>query len=177
MRAHEEPRQRASLRLVVNAGSVLENDRELGFAHFVEHMAFNGTRLLPKHEIVDFIEKVGMRFGHDANASTSFDETIYMLEVPTDDAAVLAKAFLVLSQIAGDVSFDPEEVDRERGVIIEEWRLGRGAGTRVHGEGAARDLPRLALRRTAAHRHERRSSNGPPPRGCSLSTGAGTGPT
>jgi zinc protease len=131
VRAHEEPRQRASLRLVVNAGSVLESDRELGFAHYVEHMAFNGTRLLPKHEIVDFIERVGMRFGHDANASTSFDETIYMFEVPTGDPAVLGKAFLVLSQIAGDASFDPEEVERERGVIIEEWRLGRGAGARI----------------------------------------------
>ncbi len=131
IRRNEEPRQRASLRLVVNAGSVLEEDAEQGFAHFVEHMAFNGTRLLPKHEIVAFIESVGMRFGQDANASTSFDETIYMFEIPTEDAAVVARAFLVLAQIASDVSFEPEEVDRERGVIIEEWRLGRGAATRV----------------------------------------------
>ncbi len=131
VRAHKEPQRRASLRLVVNAGSVLETDQELGYAHFVEHMAFNGTRLLPKNDIVDFVEKMGMRFGHDANASTSFDETIYMFEVPTDDPAVLSRAFLVLSQIANEVSFDPQEVDRERGVIIEEWRLGRGAETRI----------------------------------------------
>ena len=131
LRQHKEPQKRASLRLAVNAGSVLETDQEQGLAHFVEHMAFNGTRLFGKQQLVDYIEKVGMRFGQHANASTSFDETIYMFDVPTDDPAVLEKGLLILQQIASDVSFDPQEVQRERGVLIEEWRLGRGASMRV----------------------------------------------
>ena len=131
LRSHKEPQKRASLRLVVNTGSVLERPEEQGYAHFVEHMAFNGTRLFKKQEIVDYIEKVGMRFGQHANASTSFDETIYMFDVPTDDATIVEKGFTILQQIAADVSFDPAEVEREKGVVIEEWRLGRGAATRV----------------------------------------------
>jgi zinc protease len=131
LRAHKEPQKRASLRLAVNAGSVLEGEDQQGFAHFVEHMAFNGTRLFKKQELVDYIEKVGMRFGQHANASTSFDETIYTFDVPTDKEGVLAKGLTILQQIASEVSFDPAEVDRERGVVIEEWRLGRGAATRV----------------------------------------------
>jgi zinc protease len=131
VRVHHEPQQRASLRLVVNAGSVLEEDNERGYAHFVEHMAFNGTRLFKKQEIVQFIEGVGMRFGQHANASTGFDETIYTFEVPTNDPAVLEKSILMLQQLASDVSFDPAEVNSERGVVIEEWRLGRGANMRV----------------------------------------------
>ncbi len=131
LRRHQEPRQRAALRLAVNAGSVLETENERGLAHFVEHMAFNGTRLFKKQEMVDFMEKVGMRFGQHANASTSFDETIYTFDVPTDDPAVLEKGLLILQQIAADVSFDLEEVDRERKVLVEEWRIGRGAGLRM----------------------------------------------
>jgi zinc protease len=131
VRAHREPQKRASLRLVVNAGSVLEEDNERGFAHFVEHMAFNGTRLFKKQEIVNFIESVGMRFGQHANASTSFDETIYSFEVPTNDPAVLEKSFLMLQQLASDVSFDAAEVNSERGVVIEEWRMGLGANMRA----------------------------------------------
>ncbi len=131
VRVHREPQKRAQLRLVVNAGSVLEQDRERGLAHFVEHMAFNGTRQFKKQEIVDFIEKAGMRFGQHANAYTGFDETVYSFEVPTDDAAILEKSFLMLQQIASDVTFDPTEVERERGVVIEEWRLGLGAQMRI----------------------------------------------
>lgn len=131
VRKHGKPEQRAALRLVVNAGSVLETDAQRGLAHFVEHMAFNGTRLFRKQQLVDYLERVGMRFGSDANASTSFDETTYTFTVPTDDPAVLAKAFLIMQQIASEVSFDPGEVDRERGVVIEEWRQGLGAEMRV----------------------------------------------
>src|SRR5262245_62114929 len=131
IRAHRRPEQRAALRLAVNVGSVLENDDQRGYAHFVEHMAFNGTRLFKKQEMIDYFEKVGMRFGDHANASTSFDETIYTLEIPTDDDAVVEKAFLILQQMAGEVAFDPAEVNRERGVVIEEWRLGLGAMMRI----------------------------------------------
>src|SRR5215468_6358424 len=128
---HQKPEQRAALWLVVNAGSVLEDDDQRGLAHFVEHMAFNGTRRFPKAEIVDYIEKVGMTFGADMNAYTSFDETVYQLTVPTDDRAILTKGLDIVRDWAGDVSFDPVEVDKERGVVLEEWRLGRGASARI----------------------------------------------
>ncbi|HVZ20252.1 MAG TPA: insulinase family protein [Vicinamibacterales bacterium] len=126
-----KPDDRAELRLVVNAGSVLEDEDQRGLAHFVEHMAFNGTRHFPKLDIVSFIESIGMRFGADLNASTSFDETIYLLQVPTDKPEVLDRALLVLEDWAHNVSFDPKEIEKERGVIMEEWRLRRGAGARL----------------------------------------------
>ncbi|HTR49467.1 MAG TPA: insulinase family protein [Kofleriaceae bacterium] len=129
---HEKPEQRASLWLAVNAGSVLEDDDQRGLAHFVEHMAFNGTKRFPKMDIVNYIEKVGMKFGADVNAYTSFDQTVYQLTVPTDDRATMMKGLDILRDWAGDVSFDPVEVDKERGVVLEEWRLGRGAFARIN---------------------------------------------
>ncbi|HEY1556346.1 MAG TPA: insulinase family protein [Kofleriaceae bacterium] len=129
---HAKPEQRASLWLAVNAGSVLEDDDQRGLAHFVEHMAFNGTKRFPKMDIVNYIEKVGMKFGADVNAYTSFDQTVYMLTVPTDDHDVMMKGLDILRDWAGDVSFDPVEVDKERGVVLEEWRLGRGAFARIN---------------------------------------------
>ncbi len=131
IRANKKPEKRAELRLVVNAGSILEDDDQQGLAHFVEHMAFNGTKNFPKQEIVTFMESIGMRFGPSVNAFTSFDETVYMLQVPTDKPDVLDKAFLILEDWAHNVSFDPAEIDKERGVVIEEWRLRRGAGARM----------------------------------------------
>jgi zinc protease len=131
IRANKKPEKRAELRLVVNAGSILEERDQAGLAHFVEHMAFNGTKHFPKQETVKFLESIGMRFGPSVNAFTSFDETVYMLEVPTDKPEVLDKAFLILEDWAHNVSFDPAEIDKERGVITEEWRLRRGAGARM----------------------------------------------
>jgi zinc protease len=131
VRANKKPEKRAELRLVVKAGSILEEDDQQGLAHFVEHMAFNGTEHFPKQEVVAFIESLGMRFGADVNAGTSFDETTYMLTVPTDKPEAMDRAFLVMEDWAHNVSFDAAEVDRERGVVMEEWRLGRGAGGRM----------------------------------------------
>jgi len=131
VRRNRRPEKRAELRLVVRAGSALEDDTQQGFAHFVEHMAFSGTAHFPKQAIVSFVESLGMRFGADLNAGTSFNETIYKLDVPTDDEGVLARALLVLEDWAGGVTFDEPEVERERGVITEEWRLGRGAAARL----------------------------------------------
>ncbi len=128
---HKKPEQRAALWLAVNAGAVLEDDDQRGLAHFVEHMAFNGTRRFPKQQIVDYIERSGMRFGADLNAYTSFDQTVYQLTVPTDDKTEMARGLDILRDWAGDVSFDPVEVDKERGVVLEEWRLGRGADARI----------------------------------------------
>jgi zinc protease len=131
VRANKKPEKRAELRLVVKAGSVLEEDDQQGLAHFIEHMAFNGTSHFPKNEIISFIESLGMRFGADLNAYTSFDETVYTLTVPTDQPEVMEKAVQVLEDWAHNVSFDPAEVEKERPVIMEEWRLRRGAGARI----------------------------------------------
>jgi zinc protease len=131
IRRHTEPQLRAELRLVVNAGSVLEDDDQLGLAHFVEHMAFNGTENFAKQEIVDYMESIGMRFGADLNAYTSFDETVYMLTVPTDDQQIVETGFQILADWAHRVSFESVEIDKERGVVIEEWRQGRGAQARI----------------------------------------------
>jgi len=131
IRNNKKPEKRAELRLVVKAGSILEDDDQQGLAHLVEHMAFNGTSHFPKNEIVQFIESLGMRFGADVNAFTSFDETVYILTVPTDKPETMDKALQVLEDWAHNLSFDPVEVDKERGVVMEEWRLGRGAGARM----------------------------------------------
>jgi len=131
IRKNTLPAGRAELRLVVNVGSIVEDKDQLGLAHFVEHMAFNGTKNFPKLETVAFLESLGMRFGPSINAFTSFDETVYMLQVPTEKPEVLAKAMLILEDWAHNVSFDAAEIDKERGVIIEEWRLRRGAGARM----------------------------------------------
>jgi len=131
VRRNEKPQHRAELRLVVRAGSILEDDDQRGLAHFVEHMAFNGTSRFPKQAIVSFLEKSGMRFGADLNAYTGFDETVYMLKIPTDTAALLNTALDVLQDWASVITFDSTEFKKERGVVIEEWRTGRGAGQRI----------------------------------------------
>lgn len=131
IRKNSEPQNRAELRLGINAGSILEDDDQRGLAHFVEHLAFNGTENFPKQTLVDYLESIGMRFGPDLNAYTSFDETVYMLQIPTDSAAIVETAFRILSDWAHNIRFSPEEVEKERGVIVEEWRLGRGANARM----------------------------------------------
>lgn len=131
VRRNAEPQKRAELRLVVNAGSVLEDQDQRGLAHFLEHMAFNGTRRFEKQQIVDYLERVGMRFGPDINAYTSFDETVYMLQLPTDSAGVLHTGLQILRDWADGIAMDPEEIEKERGVVIEEWRRSRGAGARL----------------------------------------------
>ena len=150
VRSNGRPENRAFLRLIVRAGSVLEDDDQRGLAHFVEHMAFNGTRNFEKTELLDYLQSIGMRFGPDVNAYTSFDETVYMLEVPTDDPEILDTALLVLEDWASGVSLEDEEIERERGVVVEEWRGDRGAGARqrdaeipyrFHGSRYAERLP------------------------------------
>lgn len=125
------PENRATLRLAVNAGSVLEDEDQQGLAHFVEHMAFNGTDKYSKNEIISYLETLGLEFGPDINAHTSFDETVYKLQVRTDIQEQLETGLDVLNQWAFHLTFDHEEIDKERGVILEEWRLGRGAQARM----------------------------------------------
>jgi zinc protease len=131
LRANKQPLGRAELRLVVNAGSILEDDDQRGLAHFVEHMCFNGTRHFPKNDVVAFLQSTGMRFGAHINANTSFDQTVFQLRIPTDNQAVVDRSLLILEDWAHAVSFDADEIDKERGVILEEWRTGLGAGARL----------------------------------------------
>ena len=132
IRANVEPKSRAELYLVNKAGSVLENDDQQGLAHFTEHMAFNGTRDFPKNQMVDYLQKSGVKFGADLNAYTSFNETVYQLPLPTDTVSVFEKGFNILANWAGYVSFDPTEIDKERGVVLEEERLrGKNAQERL----------------------------------------------
>jgi zinc protease len=128
---NQKPEKRAQFWLVVNAGSILEDDDQQGLAHFTEHMAFNGTKHFRKHEIIDYLESIGMQFGPEINAYTSFDETVYILQVPTDSMELVYTAFEILEDWARYISFEDEEIDKERGVIIEEWRTGRGAEGRI----------------------------------------------
>ncbi len=131
IRYNKKPENRAEMRLVVNAGSILEDENQRGLAHFTEHMCFNGTKHFEKNELVNCLESMGIQFGPEINAFTSFDETVYMLTVPTDSAEIMNKAYLVMEDWAHNVSFDSSEIDKERGVIIEEWRIGRGPWQRM----------------------------------------------
>ena len=131
IRHNEEPRDRAQIALAVKAGSVHEEENHRGLAHFVEHMAFNGTERFAKQEIIEYIESIGSTFGPDLNAYTGFDETLYFLEIPTDDPEITENAFQILSDWAYAISFDPEEVELERGVVLEEWRLRQGFNSRL----------------------------------------------
>ncbi|MCX7861786.1 MAG: insulinase family protein [Bacteroidales bacterium] len=131
IRKNAKPEKRVELRLAVNAGSILETDEQQGLAHLLEHMCFNGTKNFPKQELVNTIERMGIRFGADLNAYTSFDETVYMLKVPTDQPDLVEKGFQILEDWAHQVSLEGKEIDKERGVVLEEWRLGLGAEDRM----------------------------------------------
>ena len=128
---NKKPENRAQIWLAVNAGAILEDDDQKGLAHFVEHMAFNGTKNFEKQELINYLESIGMKFGPEINAYTGFDQTVYMLQIPTDSTEIILTAFQILEDWAHQISFEDEEIDKERGVIVEEWRLGQGAGKRM----------------------------------------------
>ena len=131
IRENRQPEKRAEIWLIVDAGSNQEDDDQQGLAHFVEHMAFNGTERFPRQKLIDYLERTGMRFGPDINAYTSFEETVYMLRMPTDEEGLLETGIEILREWASAVSFADEEVEKERGVVVEEWRLGLGAEARI----------------------------------------------
>ena len=131
IRKNAEPKKRAELYLVNKVGAVLENDNENGLAHFTEHMAFNGTKNFPKNELVSYLQRAGIKFGDDLNAFTSFDQTVYQLPVPTDSAEIFNKALIVLEDWAHNQLMDGAEIDKERGIILEELRGGKGAQKRM----------------------------------------------
>jgi zinc protease len=134
VRKNTRPENRMELRLAVNAGSNQEDDDQLGLAHFLEHMAFNGTENFKKNDLINYVESIGTRFGPHLNAYTSFDETVYMLQVPTDDDNIIDKGLLIMRDWATGLSFDPEEIDKERGVVISEWRSSLGPQQRMQNQ-------------------------------------------
>ncbi|MGE3704376.1 MAG: M16 family metallopeptidase [Vicinamibacterales bacterium] len=131
IRRNDQPAKRVALRLAVKAGSLDEADDQQGLAHFLEHMAFNGSAHFKPGELVSYFETAGARLGPHVNAYTSFEETVYMLELPTDSPALVDKGLVALADFAGGLTIDAEQVDKERGVVIEEWRGRLGAGSRV----------------------------------------------
>lgn len=131
IRRNTKPENKVDLRLVINAGSILETDEQQGLAHFMEHMCFNGTKRFPKNQLVDYLQSIGVKFGQHLNAYTSFDETVYFLPIPSDNPEKLEKGFQILEDWAFNANLTPEEIDKERGVVLEEYRLGLGADKRM----------------------------------------------
>ncbi|MBC7886478.1 MAG: insulinase family protein, partial [Ferruginibacter sp.] len=131
IRKNTQPKDRVLFYLVNKAGSILENDEQQGLAHFLEHMNFNGTTHFPKNELVNYLQKAGVRFGADINAYTSFDETVYQLPLPSDKPGVLDSGILIMRDWAQGATLETEEIEKERGVILEEKRIGKGAGERM----------------------------------------------
>ncbi len=133
-----KPENRVELRLVVKAGSMLEDDDQQGLAHFTEHMAFNGSKHFKKHELVSYLQSIGVKFGADLNAYTSFDETVYILPIPIENKPVkdkrsnLETGMLVLEDWAQGVTMKDADIDAERNIILEEARLGKGANDRMN---------------------------------------------
>jgi zinc protease len=131
VRANGKPGHQAELRLVVRAGSVLEEDNQLGVAHFVEHLEFEGTQHFPDQGIIQFLSALGLGIGPDANAATSYNDTQYTLRIPTDTPGVLDRALLVLEDWAHGATFNPDAIERERGIVLSEWRMHLGAEERT----------------------------------------------
>lgn len=148
IKKNAKPENKVDLRLVINAGSILETDEQLGLAHFMEHMCFNGTKRFPKNKLIDYLQSIGVKFGQHLNAYTSFDETVYFLPIPSDDAEKLEKGFQIIEDWAFNAVLTPEEIDKERGVVLEEYRLGLGANKRMMG----RYMPKMMYKSHYADR-------------------------
>lgn len=132
IRHNSTPKERAEFYIAQNVGAILENDDQNGLAHFLEHMAFNGTKNYPGKGIIEYFESIGVQFGTNINAYTSLDETVYNLsDIPTVREGIIDSALLVLHDWSGFISLLEEEIDNERGVIREEWRTGAGADRRM----------------------------------------------
>src|SRR4051812_8985450 len=131
IRRNGRPERRVLMQLAVKAGSIDEADDQQGLAHFLEHMAFNGTRHFKAGGLIATLESTGARMGPHVNAYTSFDETVYMFELPTNREGIIDKGLQALADFGGGMLLSPEEIDKERGVVVEEWRGGLGAGSRL----------------------------------------------
>ncbi len=128
---NKKPEKKIELRLAVNAGSMMEDNDQLGLAHFMEHMNFNGLKHFPHNEVVHYLQSIGVKFGADLNAYTSFDETVYILPIPSENKAKVDSGFTILADWSGAALLDNKEIDSERSVVLEESRLGKGAEDRM----------------------------------------------
>lgn len=131
IRNNHKPANKVELRLAVKAGSILENEQQLGLAHFMEHMNFNGTKHFQKNELVSYLQSIGVQFGADLNAYTAFDQTVYILPIPTDKPDNLEKGFQIIEDWSHNALLTDKDIDEERGVVLEESRLGKGAEDRM----------------------------------------------
>jgi zinc protease len=131
IRPNHEPKGRVSVRLAVQVGSLFENENQRGLAHFLEHMAFNGSRHFPPATVVEFFQRLGMDFGGDTNASTNFDRTIYQLELPDTKPGTMREAFTFFADVAGGLLLDPPQIEKERGIILSEKRVRDSVGLRT----------------------------------------------
>lgn len=131
IRNNHKPEKKVELRLAVKAGSILENDNQQGLAHFMEHMNFNGTKNFQKNDLVSYLQSIGVQFGADLNAYTAFDQTVYILPIPTDKPENLEKGFQIIEDWAHNALLTDKDIDEERGVVLEESRLGKGAEDRM----------------------------------------------
>lgn len=142
------PEKKVDFRLAINAGSILEDENQRGLAHFMEHMNFNGTKNFPDNKLVDFLQSIGVKFGQHLNAYTSFDETVYMLPVPLDKPGNLDAGLKVMEDWAFNATLSDEQINKERGVVLEELRLGLGADKRM----SDKYLPKLLYKSQYADR-------------------------
>ncbi len=131
IRDNKKPEERIQFRLVTNAGSILERDDQQGLAHFCEHMAFNGIKGYPHNSMIKKLQEHGIEFGRGINAYTSFDQTVYYVDMPSTDTEMVKMGIEILDGWAGNILFDQAEIESERGVIHEEWRGGIGHGDRM----------------------------------------------
>jgi zinc protease len=131
IRNNHKPENKVELRLVVKAGSILEENDQLGLAHFMEHMNFNGTKNFERNELVKYLQTIGVQFGADLNAYTAFDQTVYILPIPTDKPGNLEKGFQIIEDWAHNANLTDQDIDDERSVVLEESRLGKGADDRM----------------------------------------------
>jgi zinc protease len=131
IRYNDFPSDKVEIQLNVRTGSLNETDRERGIAHFVEHMAFNGTKNYESNDLIKFMEAAGLVFGKDSNAFTSYKTTRYLLTVPSDNATLIDDAFKIMRDFADGVSFDPREIEKEKGVVTEEGRSRNDAAYRM----------------------------------------------
>ncbi|MBR6899185.1 MAG: insulinase family protein [Bacteroidales bacterium] len=131
IRNNKKPENMIQFRLATNAGSIMERDDQQGLAHFCEHMAFNGIKGYPHNEMIDKLQQHGVEFGRDINAYTSFDQTVYYVNMPANDEEMVKMGIEILDGWAGNILFDEKEIEEERGVIHEEWRGGVGHGDRL----------------------------------------------
>jgi zinc protease len=131
IRPNAKPEKKVELRLAVNTGSIMEDESQQGLAHFMEHMNFNGTKNFKKNDLVSYLQSIGVQFGADLNAYTSFDETVYILPIPTDKKGNLEKGFQIIEDWAHNALLTDKDIDDERGVVLEESRLGKGADDRM----------------------------------------------